>query len=134
MAQWGGKRPGSGKPKGYKHRGTLEKERAHALLVAKVIARLGPTTDAQLAKAEGTKFLVLRDRKTGKFIRLAEAKARKLASKDYELVEVWEHLPSTEAYAYLVNQALGKAVERYEHDIQGTLTLEALVTASKSET
>jgi hypothetical protein len=120
--------------KGQKHHATLEKEAAREHLLRRVVAEIDGILDAQIAASKGLKFLVLRDRTTGKFIRLAEAKARKLAEKDYELVEVWERLPSTAASADLLNRALDKPKEQpLEHHVQGEITLKQAILSARGE-
>ena len=63
--QHGGARPGAGMPKGYKTQKTLAKEAAREVLVAKVLAELGPLVDAQIKNALGISFLVVRERRAG---------------------------------------------------------------------
>jgi hypothetical protein len=72
-----------------------------------VIDSLGPMVAAQVDAAKGLKYLVTRDRKTGKFLRVTEAMARvKQESEKEETIEVWEKDPSTHAFDSLVNQAI----------------------------
>ena len=66
-----------------------------AYLRARVAAELGPLVDAQIAQAKGLKYLVTRDKETGKFIRVGPALAR---AKREETIEVWEKDPSTAAW------------------------------------
>lgn len=106
----GGARPGSGRPKGSKTKATLDKEAARELVRQRVIERLGPMLDAQFANAEGIKYLVVRDKKTGKFLRVGEGRAK--LEKDEELIEVWEKDPSVQAFTDLLNRALDKPKEQ----------------------
>ena len=110
----GGARPGAGKPKGYKHQGTLEKEAARKLLRERVCEKLIPLIDAQIENALGIKYLVVRDKKTGKFIRVTEAMAKVKVGDSEEVIEVWEKDPSAHAFDGLVSQALGKAPQHIE--------------------
>jgi hypothetical protein len=112
----GGARPGAGKPKGYKHQGTLEKEEARKLLRARVFAQLAPMIDAQIENAKGLKYLVVRDKKTGKFLRVTEAmaKEKQQQSDREEVIEVWEKDPAIHAFDALVSQAIGKAPQHIE--------------------
>jgi hypothetical protein len=112
----GGKRPGAGKPRGYKHQGTLEKEAARQLMREQVCAQLAPMIDAQIHSALGRKYLVTRDKKTGKFIRVTEAMAKhkQALADNEEVIEVWEADPSVHAFDSLVSQALGKAPQHIE--------------------
>jgi hypothetical protein len=61
--------------------------------------------EAQIGEALVLKYLVTRDRKTGKFIRVGPALARN--SKE-QTIEVWEKDPSIQAFADLMNRALDK--------------------------
>jgi hypothetical protein len=121
----GGRRPGAGKPKGYKHKQTLDKEAARQFLRARVIAELGPLVEAQIAQAKGLKYLVTRDKKTGKFIRITEAMARHKShlADNEEIIEVWEKDPSVPAFMDLLNRALDKPIEAVTHDIQGGISI-----------
>jgi hypothetical protein len=107
----GGARPGAGRKKGAV---TLSKEAARELVRERVIARLGPMLDAQIANAEGLKYLVTRDKKTGKFIRVTEAMARTKQGDNEEHVEVWEKDPSVQAFTDLLNRAIDKPAEHVD--------------------
>jgi hypothetical protein len=60
------------------------------------------------AQALGLKYLVIRDRRTGKFIRVPESMAKAKLRSNEELIEVWEKDPSTAAFTDLMNRALDK--------------------------
>ena len=100
---WGGTRSGAGKKKGHKQPKTLEKEAARERVRQRITARLDPLIDAHLAQAEGLKYLVTRDKKTGKFIRVGPAMASKAGK---ETIEVWEKDPSVEGLRVLLDRAL----------------------------
>lgn len=68
-------------------------------------------TAAQIAQAKGIKYLVVRDKRTGKFLRVPQSGAQQLDANE-EIVEVWEKDPSTQAYADLLNRALDKPAEQ----------------------
>lgn len=106
----GGRRAGAGKPKGHQAQATLDKIAAREFVRARVTAQLGPLVDAQIANAKGLSYLVIREKKTGKFVRVSEAMAR--VTKDQEIVEVWEKDPSTPAFAYLLDRALDRPAEQ----------------------
>lgn len=110
----GGKRDGAGRKKGKE---TLDKEAARQLVRELVYAALAPMVEAQIANAKGISYLVTRDKKTGKFIRVGAAMA-KLAKKE-ETIEVWEKDPSVNAFADLLNRALDKPKEQ-EQEIKLT--------------
>lgn len=118
----GGKREGSGRKKG---RETLDKEAAREMVRQKVYGELGPLVDAQIANAKGIKYLVIRQKSTGKFLRVGEGGA-KLAA-DEELIEVWEKDPSVQAFTDLLNRAIDKPKEQ-EQEIKLTGD-EALIAA-----
>lgn len=70
---------------------------------------------AQVAHAKGLSYLVTRDKRTGKFIRVGAAVARRT---NEETIEVWEKDPSVQAFTALLNRAIDKPVERT--DVQVT--------------
>lgn len=106
----GGARPGAGMPKGYKTRKTLDKEAARAALRELVVAQLRPLVDAQVANAMGLKYLVVREKSSGKFLRVSEIAAK--AAQGEEIIEVWEKDPCVQAFTDLMNRALDKPAEQ----------------------
>lgn len=107
----GGSRPGAGRKKGGKNRSTLEKERAREVARALITARMKPMIGAQVANALGIKYLVVRDKTTGKFLRVRKHSAEKLNPQE-EVIEVWEKDPSVQAFTDLMNRALDKPAEQ----------------------
>jgi len=71
---------------------------------------------AQMAQAKGLKYLVVRDKKSGKFLRvteaMAKAKADALDEESEEQIEVWEKDPSVQAFSDLMNRAIDKPKEQ----------------------
>ena len=110
----GGRRPGSGRPKGSKSEATLTKELAREHVRQRVIAELDSLIDAQIAQAKGLSYLVVRDKKTGKFLRVSEGIAKEKAKLEdnEEIIEVWEKDPSIAAFSDLMNRALDKPKEQ----------------------
>lgn len=108
----GGKRPGAGRPKGSRGVKTLDKLAARELVRQRVTAALGPLIEAQIANAKGLKYLVTRDKHSGKFIRVTEAMARLKQGDSEEHIEVWEKDPSVQAFTDLMNRALDKPKEQ----------------------
>ncbi len=110
----GGKRPGAGRPAGTYAKKTLDKIAARELTRQLVTAHLKPLIEAQLTHAKGLKYLVTRDKKTGKFVRVTEAMARlkQEDSEALETIEVWEKDPSVQAFTDLLNRALDKPAEQ----------------------
>jgi hypothetical protein len=130
----GGKRPNSGPKKGAKYAPTITKEAAREALRAIVTRELDALLAAQIANAKGLKYLVTRDKKTGKFIRVTEAmaKVKQDDDEDHETIEVWEKDPSVQAFTDLLNRALDKPKEQAQAvQLSGTLTLEQLVAGSR---
>ena len=109
----GGKRPGAGAPKGW------DKARAHQRLRELVWEQQDALHEAQIRNAMGIKYLVAREKKTGKFVEVTEAQAKDILSgkiDSLEALEVWEKQPSIQAYADLMNRVLGKPAEHVELD------------------
>src|SRR5215510_4685823 len=71
--------PGSGKPRGYKHPSTLDKEAAREHVRQRVMAELDPLLDAQLANAKGLAHFFLRDPTTKQFVQITDPKQIELA-------------------------------------------------------
>lgn len=118
----GGKRLGAGRPKGQQ---TLDKEAARELVRQKVYKELAPLLEAQIENAKGLKYLVTRDKKTGKFIRVTEAMAKSKLADGEEIIEVWEKDPSVQAFTDLLNRALDKPKEQ-EQEIRLTGEVELI--------
>ena len=105
----------AGRPKGSKSRNTLAKEAARELVRQMVTAELEPLVKAQIALAKGVKFLVVRNTKTGQFVRTTKSRAARQKLKgDEEVIVVWERDPSTPAYLDLMNRALDKPKEQVQ--------------------
>lgn len=88
----------------------------------RVARELGPMVDAQIANAKGIKFLVIREKGTGKFKRVAEGRAAQ-HDPDEEIIEVWEKDPSVQAFDSLLNRALGKPIEQIELQVSGEVSI-----------
>jgi len=109
----GGKRPGAGKPKGYKHQNTRDKEWAREQLRAMVIRKLEPLVEGMIDAASGLKRLIMHDPKTGKLHRVDDAELDEaLASGNATFVYTKE--PNVAAFSDLLNRAIGKPVEEVE--------------------
>lgn len=120
----GGARAGAGKPKGSVAPSTLAKEMARQRLRERVIAELDPMLDAQIANAKGIKYLVAREKKSGKFRRLSEAQAvlEVGGESELEIIEVWEKDPSIQAFTDLMNRTIDKPVEQVTADMTANVT------------
>jgi len=106
-----------GRPVGSRSKHTLDKELAREHVRQMVIARLGPLVEAQIANAEGIKYLVTRDEKTGKFIRVGAAMAGNAGERT---IEVWEKDPAIQAFTDLLNRALDKPKEQVDVTVTRT--------------
>lgn len=104
----GGYRPGAGRKKGPQ---TLEKEALRLLVREKVAANLGRLIDAQLSHACGIHYLVVREKVSGKFVRVARGRAEKLDPAQ-EIIEIWEKDPSVQAFTDLLNRTIDKPAEQ----------------------
>ena len=125
----GGKREGSGRPHGSKNVATITKEQSREALRAIVLREMDALVVAQIAHAKGLQYLVSRDKKTGKFVRLTEEMFLKALeagdddSNEFAAIEVWQKDPSVQAFTDLMNRALDKPKEQ-EQELRLTGTLE----------
>lgn len=99
-------------PKGYKTKKTRSKEAARELVREVITRHLEELLAAQIANAKGIKYLVTRQKSTGKFIRVTEAMAKINLGEDEETIEVWEKDPSVQAFTDLLNRAIDKPREQ----------------------
>ena len=118
----GGARPNSGPKKGTKYgpqQATITKEQAREALRQIVLREMEKLVSAQMAHAQGLKYLVAREKGTGKFTRLTQAQTEAILSGEsdqYAQIEVWEKDPSVQAFTDLMNRALDKPKEQ-EQDL-----------------
>jgi hypothetical protein len=122
----GGRRPGAGRPRGTRNPSTITKEAAREALRQIVLREMESLTAAQIAQAKGIKYLVVRQKSTGKFVRVTEAMAKhkQALEDDQEIIEVWEKDPSTPAFTDLMNRAIDKPKEQeIELKVTGELEL-----------
>lgn len=112
-----------GRKLGSKGKNNAEKEVLRQFLREKVAREWGSMLDAQIDQAKGLKYLVVRDKKTGKFLRVSEVRAK--CAEGEEQIEVWEKDPSTQAFDSLANRTIGKPAETIEGSMQfpGGLTI-----------
>jgi hypothetical protein len=96
-------------PKGYKTRKTRDKEAMRAAVREVVNRHLEEMLASQIANAKGFKYLVVRQKNGGKFLRVTEAMAKIKLGNDEEIVEVWEKDPNAHAFATLLDQAIDQA-------------------------
>lgn len=130
----GGKREGAGRKAGKE---TLDKLAAREIVRALVAKALKPLIAAQIANAQGLKYLITRDKKTGKFIRVSEAMAREKAklTESEEIIEVWEKDPSVQAFTDLLNRLIDKPKEQeQEIKITGEVELVQRLASARKRT
>lgn len=116
---------GKGKPKGYKAPDTIERMEARAHIKARVLAELDPMLDAQFANAKGLRHTFMRE-KSGKFVMLTDPKDIETAlnsGDDGKYYWTFTKDPNVQAFAALMDQALGKPRESVDmnvhHDLDG---------------
>lgn len=117
-----------GRPKGAKNKATVDKEALREELRAQVRASLAPMVEAQIANAMGIKYLIARQKLTGRFVKLTEAQAslREGVESDEEIIEVWEKDPSVQAFTDLMNRTIdmpAKPPEQVNMTVKGSVTL-----------
>lgn len=112
----GGKRAGAGRPGGF------DQERVREELRKLIAGHIPEMTASQIAAAKGIKFLMVREKNSGKFVKVARDAAEKL-DPEQEIIEVWEKDPSVQAYTDLLNRTIGKPTETVEQNVKGNLTV-----------
>lgn len=120
--------PGPGRPKGTPDPHTREREAQKALHAQQVYAAQERITAAQISGACGLNYLVARERKTGKFVKLSEEMATAIISgtdTEHEMLEVWKEAPNAAQAKDLFDRALDKPIEPHSLDVNLTLTVEA---------
>jgi hypothetical protein len=109
----GGARPGAGMPKGTKTKATISKEQAREALRTIVLDHMDDMVSAQVANSKGIKFLVVREKKSGKFIkRITDPEQEIVLDDEREIAEIWAKDPSVQAFTDLMNRALDKPAEQ----------------------
>lgn len=127
----GGARPGAGRPKGTKNPATITKEAARLALAQIVIREMDELVAAQISNAKGIHFLVVREKTSGKFLRVSKGVAEKLNPEE-EIIEVWQKDPSVQAFTDLMNRALDKPKEQeIDVNVRGDAELVARLTAAR---
>jgi hypothetical protein len=92
---------------------------------------------AQVANAQGLKYLITRNKKTGKFERVSKERMEHLlatpdSDKELESIEVWDKDPSVQAFTDLMNRALDKPAEQVQElKITGEVTVIARLQAAR---
>jgi len=114
-----------GRPKGSKNKSTVDKEVLRAIIRQRVAAEMDSMLSAQIASAKGIKYLVARERKGGKFVRLDERRVKAILGgneSEHEMIEVWEKDPSVQAFTDLMNRTVDKPAETVNATVDMSLT------------
>jgi len=98
-----------GRKKGQLGLAALDKLAQREFLRKRVAERMGELIDAQITNALGIHYLVTRDKRTGKFIRVGPAMAGQVNEKT---IQVWQKDPSVHAFADLLNRTIDKPAEQ----------------------
>lgn len=102
-----------GMPKGHKTAKVISKEQSREVLRAIVTEHMREMTEAQIAAAKGTKYLVYRNKQGGEFRTVTKDMVEQgILEKDNVTIEVWDKQPSTPAFTDLMNRALDKPKEQ----------------------
>lgn len=106
----GGKRPGAGAPKGNRNGACVDKAKYRQAARDVIGPHMVDVLTAHIANAKGIKYLVVREKISGKFLRVGEI----AAAASEEIIEVWEKDPSIEAAKVLLDRLLDKPSEHIE--------------------
>ena len=113
---WGGAREGAGRPQGSLSQSTLRKKAIRERWLKRFEEDADLFYDAQRAQALGTKYLVTRDPKSGKFVPLNEEQTKlMLESGQADRLEVWDRPPSSQAFVAIADRVIDKPTEHLEH-------------------
>jgi hypothetical protein len=106
----GGKRPGAGAKPGNQNGMNVDKVRYRQKARDLIGPHMAEIIAAHIANSKGIKYLVVRERATGKFLRVGSV----AAAASEEVLEVWEKDPSIEAAKVLLDRLLDKPSEHVE--------------------
>ena len=114
---------------------TWDKLQEHMRLRALVSANWDAMILAQIKNAQGIKYLVSRDKKTGKFTKLTEEEAKlRLTSDSEEVIEVWDERPNVQAFTDLANRHIDKPTESIDMGLTVTDARADRVLAARKRT
>lgn len=103
-----------GRPPGRKNDATITKEQARDAMAAVIRQHAADMLESQIANAKGLKYLVVRQKSSGKFLRVPESMAKAKTGDDEEIIEVWEKDPSVQAFTDLMNRGFDKPAEQVQ--------------------
>ena len=119
-----GEKKAGGRPPGSLNKSTLSKEAAKEIHRQIVLKHMEEMAAAQIAAAKGLNLIIVRDAKSGKFLRRIKSEeefdqALIAQENGEETLETWAKEPATAAYAYLMDQAIDKPVNpKQELDVK----------------
>lgn len=110
----GGKRAGSGRPKGSKEAHTLAKDIAREAFRKRITDALEPLADSLLSRAKGVRYFVTRNKKTGKYELVTDPEhvVAALNGEDDYTGEFYTDKPDTAAIKEALDRALDKSKEQ----------------------
>ena len=110
----GGKRPGSGRKKGYRFPSTLNKEAARQAALGLVLQHLEAMLSAQIENAKGVHYATIRTPQ-GTYVRATDTKQIDAAiSCGGEMFKLYTKEPSPASFQALWDRTLDKPIERTE--------------------
>ena len=110
--------------RGQKMQKTMEKEAAREFVRRTVTENLGPLLAAQIDNAQGIRHLMMRDPKTGQFVRVTgDAREIDKALKTKNAVWIYTKDPSVQAFTDLLNRAIDKPAEHIQVAGAGSITI-----------
>lgn len=108
-----GRTPGSGKPKGYKHKGTLEKDEMRRRFRARVSERFLGLIDAQLDAATGVSHLLAQG-PDGKWIQVTDPEVMLACLNGEGFYKITAQNPNVNALKDIFDRVMDKPKEALE--------------------
>ena len=116
----GGKQPGAGRPQGSLNQSTIKKQAIRDYFLKRFTEDAAEMYEAQKAQACGTKFMVTRDPKNGKFVPVTEEQAKLfIETGQGHVLEIWDRPPSTQAFTAIADRAIDRPTEHHQHEGEG---------------
>lgn len=104
-----------GRPVGSLNPSTLRKQAIRDRFLKRFEEDADALYEAQRAQAIGTKFLVTRDPKSGKFVPLDEAKTKLMIEcGQADSIEIWDRPPSTHAFVAIADRAIDQPAKNVQ--------------------
>lgn len=113
----------SGRKPGSKNRVTLTKEAVLERLRDRMVSKLEPAWDAQLAHSQGVSYMILRN-PDGTFTRATDVtQIDSACALGASAFRIFTQAPSTQAFIALHDRIFGKAPEQVTMTVAGSLTI-----------